>query len=58
MKPPFVRYLLLLTALVALGEGRACADMIDFGYSWKAAPTVISGGTGVVALAVEKPEKP
>lgn len=56
MKASFVRMLMLLTALAALGESRACADMINFSYKWSAEPSaVIPGGTGSVTLAV-KPE--
>src|SRR4051794_350508 len=46
------RLLPLLTALVLLGAGQARADLVDFSYSWTAAPAVIPSGTGIVTLAV------
>src|SRR3954466_10935865 len=50
-----IRLLPLLTAVVLLGAGQARAEMVTFSYQWTAQPSVISGGTGSVALAAVDP---
>jgi hypothetical protein len=54
MRSLFVRLLLMLTALVLLGQSPARADQINFSYQWSVLPSPIvpglPGSTGSVAL--------
>ncbi len=55
MKHLFARLLIMLTALVVLGDGRARADMISFSYQWTTLPQTVlqgeAGSTGTVAIS-------
>jgi hypothetical protein len=54
MRSLFVRLLLMLTALVLLGQSQSRADQIAFSYQWSVLPSPIvpglPGSTGSVAL--------